>query len=139
MRFKPAVTFALLFLLVGAARAQATTIVIVRPARGSPDVTETVSRLHGELLSLGLDVAFVERSGDPASLPADPRGRLQPIATARDADAVIEIGADVRGAAVDIYVLDRRTHRSEGARVALESSAEDGPARLALRPIRGRP
>jgi len=40
-----------------------------------------------------------------------------------------------RRATVDIYVLDRRTRRSEVSRVALESSAEDGPARLAIRTI----
>ena len=59
----------------------------------------------------------------------------EPIATARDADAVIEIGAELGAATVDIYVLDRRTRRSEVSRVALESSAEDGPARLAIRTI----
>ena len=135
MRRTPEVTFVLLFVLLGAARAQATTIVIVRPAGASPELTETVSRLHGELLSLGLDVAFAERAAGPAPRPADPRARLEPIATARDADAVIEIGAELGAATVDIYVLDRRTRRSEVSRVALESSAEDGPARLAIRTI----
>jgi hypothetical protein len=131
MRFTPAATLVLLFVSLGTARAQAATIVIVRPAGAAPELTETVSRLHGELLSLGLEVAFVER----APGPADARARLEPIATARDADAVIEIGAAARATTVDIYVVDRRTHRSEASRVALESTAEDGPARLAIRTI----
>ena len=135
MRRAPEVTFVLLFVLLGAARAQAATIVLVRPAGASPELTETVSRLHGELLSLGLDVAFAEPGAGPAPSPADPRARLEPIATARDADAVIEIGAELDAATVDIYVLDRRTRRSEVSRVVLESSAEDGPARLAIRTI----
>ena len=135
MRRTLEVTFVLLFVLLGAARVQATTIIIVRPAGASPELTETVSRLHGELLSLGLDVAFAERAAGSAPRPADPRARLEPIATARDADAVIEIGAEIDAATVDIYVLDRRTHRSEVSRVALESSAEDDPARLAIRTI----
>jgi hypothetical protein len=134
MRRTPGVIFVLVVLL-GAARAQATTIVIVPPASASPELTETVSRLNGELLSLGLDVAFTAPAVGPDPRPTDPRARLQPIATARDADAVIEIGAELRVATVDIYVLDRRTRRSEVARVALESSAEDGPARLAIRTI----
>jgi hypothetical protein len=134
MRRTPGVIFVLVVLLV-AARAQATTIVIVPPAGASPELTETVSRLNGELLSLGLDVAFAAPAVGPDPRPTDPRARLQPIATARDADAVIEIGAELRVATVDIYVLDRRTRRSEVARVALESSAEDGPARLAIRTI----
>src|SRR6266498_709987 len=135
MRFTPAVTLVLLFVWLGTARVQAATIVIVRPAGAAPELTETVSRLHGELLSLGLDVAFAERAAGPTPGAADARARLEPIATARDADAVIEIGAAVRATAVDIYVVDRRTHRSEVSRVALESSAEDGPARLAIRTI----
>ena len=135
MRCASEVTFVLLSVWLGAAPAQATTIVIVRPGGASPELTETVSRLHGELLSLGLDVAFAERDTGPAPRPADTRARLQPIATARDADAVIDIGAELRDATVDIYVFDRRARRSEVSRLALESSAEDGPARLAIRTI----
>src|SRR4051794_27525702 len=132
MRFTPAITLVLLFVWLGIARAQAATIVIVRPAGGAPELTEKASRPHGELPSPGVEVAFADRAAGP---PGDARARLEPIATARDADAVIEIGAEVRATAVDIYVVDRRTHRSEVSRVALESSAEDGPARLAIRTI----
>jgi len=122
-------------MLLGATRAQAATIVIVRPAGASPELTETVSRLHGELLSLGLDVAFSERAAGPAARPADPRAQLQPITAARDADAVIEIGAELGAATVDVYILDRRTRRSEVSRVTLKSNAEEDPARLAIRTI----
>jgi hypothetical protein len=135
MRCRRDVTFVVVFVLLGAARAQAATIVIVRPATASPELTETVSRLQGELLSLGLGVAFAESGVGPAPRLADPRARLQPLATARDADAVIEIEAELGAPTVDIYVLDRRTRRSEVSRVAVGSSVEDGPARLAIRTI----
>jgi hypothetical protein len=130
-----AVTLVFLFVWLGTARAHAATIVIVRPPAASPDLTETVSRLHGELLSLGLDVAFVEAAGGPVPRSTDPRVRLESIANGRDADAVIEIGAELRATTVDICVLDRRTHRSEASHLAIESSADDGPARLAIRTI----
>jgi hypothetical protein len=117
------------------ARARAATVVIVRPAQPSPELTETISRLHGELLSLGLEVAFAERADDPGAPPADPRARLEPIATAHGADALIEISADRQPATVDIYVHDSRTRRSEVSRVALEPNADDGSARLAIRTI----
>ena len=120
---------------LAAVRAQAATIVIIRPTGPSPELTETVSRLHGELLSLGIDVAFVEPAGGPASRPADPRARLEPIATAWNADAVIDVGAAAATETVDIYVLDRRAHRSEVSQIALESKAENAPARLAIRTI----
>jgi hypothetical protein len=133
---RPAHTTVVLFAWLAAAHAQAATIVIVRPASGSPEVTETVSRLHGELLSLGLDVAFAARpAGPPPDPSSDPRARLEAIAAARDADAVIDMVAAPRPAAVDIYVLDRQTRRSELSRVALEGPAEDAPARLAIRTI----
>ena len=128
-------TFVFLLGVLAAARAQAATIVIIRPTSASPEMTETVSRLHGELLSLGIDVAFAERAAVTVTSPADPRARLEPIATARDADAVIEVAAEPAPASVDIYVLDRRAHRSEVSRVSAESSAENAPARLAIRTI----
>ncbi len=128
-------TFVFLLGVLAAARAQAATIVIIRPTSASPEMTETVSRLHGELLSLGIDVAFAERAAVTATGPSDARARLEPIATARDADAVIEVAAEPAPAAVDIYVLDRRAHRSEVSRVSAESSAENAPARLAIRTI----
>ena len=128
-------TFVFLLGVLAAARAQAATIVIIRPTSASPEMTETVSRLHGELLSLGIDVAFAERAAGTVTSPADARARLEPIATARDADAVIEVAAEPAPAAVDIYVLDRRAHRSEVSRVSAESNAENAPARLAIRTI----
>jgi len=126
---------ALTLTLLAGARAQAATIVIIRPTGPSPELTETVSRLHGELLSLGLDVAFVEPAGGPASRPPDPRARLEPISAAYNADAVIDVAGAPATAAVDIYVIDRRARRSEVSRIALESNAENAPARFAIRTI----
>jgi hypothetical protein len=131
---RPAHTSVFLLAWLAAAQAQAATIVIVRPAGASVEVTETVSRLHGELLSLGLDVAFAARpAGPPPS--SEPRARLEAIAAAHDADAVIDLITSPRPAAVDLYVLDRQTRRSELSHVALDAPAEDAPARLAIRTI----
>ena len=49
---------------LGAARAEAAKVVIVRPAAASPELNETVSRLQGELLSLGLELAIRRTAGD---------------------------------------------------------------------------
>jgi hypothetical protein len=102
--------------LLVSASARAATVVIVRPAGSASALTETVSRLQGELLSLGLDVVFAERP-------------------APGADAVIEIGAAPHALTADIQVLDRRTGQTTVSRVALEPSGENAPARLAIRTI----
>jgi hypothetical protein len=120
---------------LAAAHAWAATVVIVRPTSASPALTETVSRLQGELLSLGLDVAFAGRAAGPDPYPNDPRARLEPIAAAHGADAVIDVGAEDQPATADIYVLDRRTARSELLSVRVEDNAADRPARLAIRAI----
>ena len=52
---------------LAAARAEAAKVLIVRPAAVSPELSETLSRLKGEVLSLGLELAIVER---PATLRA---------------------------------------------------------------------
>jgi hypothetical protein len=124
-----------LIVLLSAAPALATTIVIAKPTSASAEQTETLSRLHGELLSLGLGVAIVERpaAGDPRE--ADLRGRLEGLAAEHRAEAVIDLGSDQARATVTIWVFDRQTRRSETFQVALDPSAENPAERLAIRSI----
>jgi hypothetical protein len=128
-------TFALLIVLLWAVHAQAATVVIVRPAGPSPEATETASRLHGELLSLGVDVTIAER---PASRATDSRAWVERLAVDRQADAVIDI-VDRDGAAastaVDVWVFERRSGRREASRVAQEPKVENAAERLAIRAI----
>jgi len=74
-----------------AARAQAAVVVIVRPAAPSPAAIETLSRLRGELLSVGLTVEVVAR---PALRPSDgssSRAWLEQVAAERHADGALDI------------------------------------------------
>jgi len=110
------------------ARAEAAKVVIVRPAGTSPELKETVSRLHGEVLSLGLEVAIVE-AGPPGGTPLDSRA---------DTDAIIEVIGDGTPSAVEIRVFERGPQGSRRAvvsRVALEPDADNAPARLAIRAV----
>jgi hypothetical protein len=116
----PIVMLALAAAALAAGRAQAATVVVVRPAGAAAELTETVSRLHGELLSLGLEVVFTDR-GDATPPPT--------------ADAVLDIVGDGTPAAVDISVFDRRRGTSEMSRVALEPGAPNAPGRLAIRAV----
>jgi hypothetical protein len=131
-------TFAPLIVLLWAVRAQAATVVIVRPAGPSLEATETASRLHGELLSLGVDVMIVERPASRAPRATDSRAWVERLAVDRQADAVIDI-VDRDGAAastaVDVWVFERRSGRREASRVAQEPNVENAAERLAIRAI----
>lgn len=126
-----------LIVLLWAVHAQAATVVIVRATGPSPAAAETQSRLHGELLSLGVEVQIAERRAARELRATDPRAWAERLATERQADAVIDIvDSDVAAsAAVDVWVFERRSGRYEAARVALESDVDNAAERLAIRAI----
>jgi hypothetical protein len=123
-------------LLLWALPAQAATVAIVRPAGSSPELSETLSRLHGELLSVGLEVEL-------ADLPADargpgstaPRAWVEEVAAARGACAVIDIVGDRAPLAVDVWVVDKSPGGPEVTRVGVEPNTASASERLAIRAI----
>lgn len=132
----------LLILSLWTARAQAAKVVIVRPAGAAAPVSETVARLQGELLSLGLNVATVERPAPegPTLIPESVgslawRTRMHETARAHKADAAVEVIGDAAPVAVDIWVDARPPGRVALARVALEPDADNPPQRLAIRAV----
>lgn len=124
-----------LVLSLVAVRAEAAKVVIVRPAGASPELNETLSRLQGEVLALGLEVAIAERPDTPDANASDSRAWVERMAAERESDAVIDVIGDAAPAAVDIWIFERRALRSEVSRVALEPNAENAPERLAIRAI----
>jgi hypothetical protein len=122
-----------LFASLSAASAQAATVAIVRPAGRSAPLTETLFRLHGELLSIGLGVQVV---GGPAALETgDLRAWMERTAAERALDAVLEIVGEESPVAIDIWIFEGRDRRAEVSRVGLEPKAENGAERLAIRAI----
>jgi len=131
----------LLILSLWTARAQAAKVVIVRPAGAAAPLNETAARLQGELLSLGLTVATVERPAPPSpavALAVDSlawRMWMQQAASAREADAAVEVIGDAAPVAVDIWIFAGRPRRATLSRVALEPDADNPPQRLAIRAV----
>ena len=121
--------------LLWAASAQAATVAIVRPLGSSPDLNETVSLLHGELLSVGLEVEMADRPSDRGLGPNDFRAWLEEMAEARGACAVIEIVGDRAPFAVDVWVIEKPPRSPEVTRVAVEANAGNAAERLAIRAI----
>ena len=122
-----------LALLFWAAPVLAATVAIVRPSDSSPELTEMLFRLHGELLSVGLEVEIADRPPSRGPGPADPQAWLEKIAAERGARAVIVIVGDKLPVAVDVWVLGQTPQRFKVSRVSLEPDTKNASERLAIR------
>ena len=122
-------------LLFWASPARAVTVAIVRPLDASPVMTETLVRLHGELLSVGLEPEIIDSPADGGLGTADSRGWLEASAAERGVDAVVVVVGDAAPVAVEVWVIDKATRRYEISRVPFEPNTESPSERLALRAI----
>lgn len=98
----------------------AATVSIVQPAHPAPEVALTLSRLRGELSSVGLAVTAAD------SLPA---GQIS------DADAVIAMASEQAPLALDVWLAKPASGHPEIIRVAVEPETANAPEMLALRTI----
>jgi hypothetical protein len=115
--------------------ASAATVAIVRPASPSPVATETLSRLHGEFLSVGLEVRIANGPADRGQGGLDARSWLEALAAERGVSAVVAILGDVTPVAVDVWVVDKTPGRFSVTRVAVEPGTENVAERLAIRSL----
>lgn len=116
-----------------AVAADAVTIAVVWPPNPSPEVTEALTRLHGELLSVGLTVAKSNRPANRGLAGVDSRDWLQQVATERDASAVIDIVGDEVLQAIDVWVVKKEPGRFDVTRVEVEPNSANPAERIALR------
>jgi hypothetical protein len=122
-------------LLAWAWPAYAATIAILRPPNPSSDVAEALHSLHGELLSVGLDVTMTDRPAARGLAGADSRAWLEQVAVERGARAVIDIVGDDALVAIDVWVVKAPPGRFEVTRVVLEPNTKNPPERIAIRAI----
>ena len=113
----------------------AATVAIVRPPNPASDVTETLTRLRGELLSVGLEVAMSDRPLARGRAGADSLTWLEQVAAERGASAVVDTVGDDALVAVDVWVVKTRPRRFEVTRVAVEAGTANPSERLALRAV----
>jgi len=125
----------LLGALLWAAPAHAVTVAIVAPPRPTLEWTETLSRLRGELLSVGFEVRLVHRAADRGPDRADSRVWLDEIAAAGGIDAVIDIVGDTAPVAVDVWVIEQSPRRWAVSRAARDPNTRGGSERLAIRAV----
>ncbi len=120
--------------LVGSGAAHAATVAIVWPSTPSADMTQALTLLRGELLSVGLEVTMSNRADARGAGGADSLAWLEAFA-ARGASAVIDAVGDDVLEAVDVWVLKTHPQRFEVTRVAVEPNTARQPEMLALRAV----
>jgi hypothetical protein len=119
---------------MGAGAVQATTITLVRPASSSAEVTETLSRLRGELHSLGFEPLMA--SAQPSELnEATPSRWPNELVTEGDSGAVIHIVAGEAVTAVNVWIRQRPEAAWQMVKIAPDPLASNQPESLALRAI----
>ncbi len=121
--------------LLWAERVGAATIAILRPVVASPELEETLYRLKGELLAVGLDVEIVARPPNVHSDTLEARAVLERVATARELDAIIDVVGDPMPVAVDVWVFRQPSGNAEVSRVMVEVSRDNAAKTLAIRAI----
>ena len=124
-----------LLVLLATGSANAADIAVLRPSRASPELSEALYRLQGELLALGIEVRLVERAVERGAHAFDLRTWLEQMATEHAIDAVIDVVGDTKPTAVDIWIFERTPRRSHVSRVVLEPDAPNAAETLAIRAI----
>jgi hypothetical protein len=120
--------------MLWAGTAQATRIAILRPSASSPELSEAVFRLQGELLALDLEVDVADRA--PADRAGtDSRAWVERLASERGSDAAIDVLGETKPTAVDIWIFQRSPRRVVVSRIVLEPDAPNAPETLAIRAI----
>ena len=117
------------------ARAQSAAVLVVRPDAPSAAAAETLSRLHGELLSVGLEVEVTARPARAASDSTSARSWLEGVAAERTLDAVLDIVDGGPTAAVDIWIFSKEPRRSQVSRVVADANDQNANERLAIRAV----
>ncbi len=115
--------------------AHAATVALVRPLGTTPELTETLVRLHGELLSVGFAVRLLDRPAGSQPGGTEPQPWLEALAAEGENDAVVEVVGDATTIAVDIWILSPAPQRLEVVRVELEPTATNRAERLAIRAV----
>lgn len=132
-RLRPII--ASLVLVSLATHAHAGTVALVQPSCTTHDVTETLSRIHGELLAVGLDVSRINPLKDRSATQSDLREWVAQLAKEGGIDAVIDLECDTNSIAINVWTIEKKPNRIELSRVIGEPNTTGTPERLAIRTI----
>jgi hypothetical protein len=120
--------------LVWAAPARATTVAILWPPTPSADVTQVLTLLRGELLSLDIEITMSDRVEERDARETNSVAWLEAFAS-RGASAVIHAIGDDMLEAIDVWIVKTLPRRFEVTHVAVDPNAPRQPEMLALRAV----
>lgn len=116
--------------LLWASPASAASVVVSRPANPSPELTEALLRLQGELRAVGIEVTTVDEHREP---PSRGERRAGQSVLERSPDARIEVVSDTETLALAVRVSEAGASTEEVARVAVHKRRKDAAKTLAIR------
>jgi hypothetical protein len=121
-------------IVLWSSEARATSVAILWPPNPSADVTQALTLLRGELLSVGVEVTAFNRKEARGSGDADSVTWLEDLA-AKGANAVIDPMGDDALEAVDVWVVKSSPQRFEVTHVGFDANSPRQPEILALRAV----
>lgn len=121
-------------LLLWAGQARATTVAVLWPPSPSADVTQAMTLLRGELLSVGVEVKDLNRNDTRRAGEADSVAWLEDLATKGNSAVIDPIGDDALEA-VDVWLVKTSPQRFEVTHVAFDPNSPRQPEILALRAV----
>ena len=126
----------LVALLLGWTRpVHAGAVVVLEPVARSPELTEALFRLQGELLAVGLHVEIDARPSGFGSDTSARRAWLEHVASERGIDAIIDLVGSPRPLGADVWILPRSSRGLQAVRVVLEPNTPNRAETLAIRSI----
>jgi hypothetical protein len=112
----------------------ARTVAVLQPEHAAAEVVETLSRIHGELLAVGLSVQVVQRALH-ASDSAEPGAWLPAHNAQASFDAAIVVVEETSPPTVEVWLFADASRASRVARVRVEPGTRNAPEKLAIRAI----
>lgn len=128
-------TFLVWLILLWAAPAWAGTVAIVQPRNATAELIEARSRLHGELLSVGLEVKLLQPLSTRNVSPLGMRTWVERVAHDEQVDAVIEIIGDSSPVAVNVWVIQRSPRQLTVSKIVAEPNTRSPAETLAIRAV----
>jgi hypothetical protein len=121
-------------LVLWESKAQATSVAVLWPPNPSADVTQALTLLRGELLSVGVEVTAFNRKDARGTGEADSVAWLEDLAAKGHSAVIDPIGGDALEA-VDVWVVKTSPQRFEVTHVGFDPNSPRQPEILALRAV----
>lgn len=111
----------------------ARTVAVVQPDLSTAEVVETLTRIRGELLAVGLSVQVVKRPGTGRGSDAESTTWLLELQLHHGCDAIIEVVSDAEPLVVEVRVFEDPSKPARTSRVSVAPGTDNAPEKLAIR------